>query len=56
MLLFTSEGPRSINEADVIGCQSEARCGIYCTATLILRDGDEVTGRAVAAAVGTPIS
>jgi hypothetical protein len=51
MLIFTAEGPRSVDDRDVIAAYRENTVGGYCNATVILRTGQEISGRCVAAAI-----
>ena len=51
MLLFTAEGPRSIDERDVIAVYHEATDDLHCNATVILVGGKEISGRCLLAAV-----
>jgi hypothetical protein len=44
-LLYTSEGPRSIDDRDVLFVyRGEADGWLYITATLCMASGDEITG------------
>ena len=51
MLLFTCEGPRSVDERDVIAVYRDAAMGSYCNATMILGGGEEISGRVLVAAI-----
>ena len=51
MLLFTAEGPRSVDDRDVIAVYRDDAMGGYCQATLVLTSGEEVSGRALVADV-----
>lgn len=51
MLLFTCEGPRSIDERDVIYVYRAETMGRYCSATIVLADGRELSGLALVAAL-----
>ena len=51
MIVFSSEGVRSIDPAKVIAVYRERPCGGYCNVTLCLDDGTEVSGRAVVEAI-----
>jgi hypothetical protein len=53
MLLFTAEGPRSIDERDVIAVYRDSSVGAYCNVTVIMLGGEEISGRAVAALIST---
>ena len=45
MLLFTAEGPRSIDDRDVLAVYRDAAIGGYCDATVIMVGGKEISGR-----------
>jgi hypothetical protein len=51
MIVFSCEGVRHIDPADIVACYAEARVGGWCDVTLCLFDGKEVSGRASADAV-----
>jgi hypothetical protein len=51
MLMFTAEGPRSIDDRDVIAVYRENALGGYCNATVVLIGGEEVSGRCLVAAI-----
>ena len=51
MLLFTCEGPRSIDERDVIYVYRAETMGRYCSATIVLADGRELSGLALVTAL-----
>jgi hypothetical protein len=51
MLLFTDRGPRSIDERDVIAVYCGDTLGGYCSATLVLASGEEISGRVLTPAV-----
>ena len=51
MLLFTCEGPRSVDDRDVIAVYRDAAMGGYCQATVIVVGGKEISGRCLVAAV-----
>ena len=46
MLIYTSEGPRSVDARDVMHVYRDAPDGsLYVTATLRMSNGNELTGR-----------
>jgi hypothetical protein len=51
MLIFTAEGPRSIDERDVIAVYCGDALGGYCSATLVLASGEEISGHCLVAAI-----
>jgi hypothetical protein len=52
VLLYTPEGPRSIDERDVLFVyRGEADGSLYIPATLCLGNGSEITGRCLIAAL-----
>jgi hypothetical protein len=51
MLIFTAEGPRSVDDRDVLAVYSDHRMGGYVSATLILSSGEEVSGMVLVAAL-----
>ena len=51
MVVFNCEGVRSIDECDVIACYTECPIGPWCDVTVVLADGHEISGRAMAQAV-----
>jgi len=51
MLIFTAEGPRSIDDRDVIAVYRDSALGGYCNATVIMASGEEISGRVLVAAV-----
>ena len=51
MLLYTAEGPRSVDDRDVIAVYRDAELGGYCNATAIMRGGKEISGRCLVAAI-----
>jgi hypothetical protein len=51
MLLFTSEGPRSVDDRDVIAVYRNDALGGYCNATVIMASGEEISGYALVAAI-----
>ena len=51
MLIFTAEGPRSIDDHDVIAVYRVHTLGGYCPCTLVLNTGAEVTGMALSPAL-----
>ena len=51
MLLYTAEGPRSIDDRDVIAVYRDAAMGGYCNATVIMVGGKEISGRCLVAAI-----
>lgn len=44
MLMFTAEGPRSIDERDAIAVYRGGSDGRYTFATLVMVDGTEIAG------------
>ena len=51
MLIFTAEGPRSVDDRDVLAVYRDEAIGGYCNATVILVGGREISGRCLVAAV-----
>ena len=48
MVVFSCEGVRSIDERDVIACYTECPIGVWCDVTVVMADGREISGRAMA--------
>jgi hypothetical protein len=44
MVLFSDRGPRSVPDEDVIFVYRDRAMGRYCSATLVLSSGEEVSG------------
>jgi hypothetical protein len=44
MLIFTAEGPRSVDDRDVIAVYRGGGDGRYTFATLVMADGTEIAG------------
>ena len=51
MLMFTAEGPRSVDDRDVIAVYRDHAVGGYCQATVIMASGAEISGRVLVAAI-----
>ena len=51
MLIFTAEGPRSLDERDVLAVYRDEAMGGYCNATVIMVGGKEISGRCLVTAV-----
>jgi hypothetical protein len=51
MLIFTAEGPHSVDDREVIAVCSDHRIGGYVSAMLILSSGEEVSGMMLTAAL-----
>ncbi len=47
MLMFAAEGPRSVDERDVIAVYRDSTMGGYCNAAVIMASGEEISGRAL---------
>jgi hypothetical protein len=51
VMIWSAEGPRSIDDRDVVFVYRDSGVSRYCQATLVLSNGQEVSGRALVAAV-----
>jgi hypothetical protein len=51
MMLFSTNGPRSISDERVIFVFRDHAMGRYCAATLVLDTGEEISGLALVAAL-----
>lgn len=51
MVIFTCSGPRTIDDRDVIFVYRDEAMGRYCSTTLVLTNGVEVSGLALIAAL-----
>jgi hypothetical protein len=51
MLIFTPEGPRSVDACGVIAVYRNEALGGYCNATAIRVSGEEISGCALVAAI-----
>ena len=51
MLMFTAEGPRSVDDRDVIAVYRGGGDGRYTHCTLVLHGGTEVSGAVLNAAI-----
>ena len=51
MLLYTAEGPRSLDDRDVLAVYRDEAMGGYCNATVIMVGGVGISGRCLVAAV-----
>lgn len=50
--MFTTEGPRSVDECDVLFVYRDSAVGAYCNAkTVIMANGEEISGRVLVAAI-----